>query len=74
MAHGGGSSWLAEVGDPLLRNWIIPVRNVSVDVHDCGTRKCTTLLLHGLREARQRRLEPRTSRQAPVGRVLLSTH
>lgn len=79
MAHGGASSWLADVGDPLLRNWIVPVRNVSVDMQDCrarygyrgdaaalgpnakvrrpslGTeglrRKCTTLRLHGLREA-----------------------
>ena len=52
MAHDGGS-WLAAVSDPLVRNWIVPARNVSLEVRDCRTRpskKCTTLWLHGLRE------------------------
>ena len=52
MAHDGGS-WLAAVSDPLVRNWIVPARNVSLEVRDCRTRpskKCTTLWLHALRE------------------------
>ena len=29
---GGTRSWIAPLRDPLLRHWIVPVRNVSVHV------------------------------------------
>ena len=55
---GGTRSWIAPLRDPLLRHWIVPVRNVSVEVQACARagRLCPTLLLHDLARADDRAL------------------
>ena len=54
-----GRSWIAPLVHPLMRHWLIPVRNVSVDVRACERRRsglCSTLLLHDLARPEDRSL------------------